>query len=113
MNEDSFFSIDRLVEFGMGLAMARQMVQTMNYAMQNMQVPGVMNPLQSQQFYYVIIDNKQVGPISEQELSNLIANKQVTKDSYIWKPGFTNWKTAEQLPEILKLVALMPPPFDK
>jgi hypothetical protein len=27
MNEDSFFSINRLVEFGMGLAVAQQMVK--------------------------------------------------------------------------------------
>ncbi len=112
MNENSFFSIDRLVEFGMGMAMAQQMVQTMNYAMQNMQVPGAMNPIQPQQFYYVMIDGQQVGPISEKELSNLIANKKVTKDSYVWKPGLTSWQPAEQIPEVLKLVALMPPPFN-
>ena len=30
MNEDSFFSINRLLEFGMGMALAQQMVNTMN-----------------------------------------------------------------------------------
>lgn len=113
MNDDSFFSINRLVEFGMGMAVAQQMVNTMNNAMMSMQVPGVMNPIQSvlPQFYYVIIDGNQAGPFSEQELSRLIAEKKIVKDTYIWKPGLSNWVVAEKLPEILKLVALSPPPF--
>ena len=39
--DNNFNSIDRLVEFGMGMAVAQQMVNTMNYAMSNMKVPGV------------------------------------------------------------------------
>lgn len=30
MDDNSFFSIDRLVEFGVGMAVANQMVRTMN-----------------------------------------------------------------------------------
>ena len=113
MNNNSFFSIDRLVEFGMGMAIAQQMVKTMNETMQNMYVPGAMNPMQSpqQQFYYAIIEEKQAGPFSEQELSRLIAEKKVVKETYIWKPGMSKWEIAECLPDILKLVALTPPEF--
>jgi hypothetical protein len=113
MNDDSFYSINRLMEFGMSMAVAQQMVQVMNQAMNNMQVPGAMNTIQStqQQFYYAIIGGNQAGPFSEQELSRLIAEKKILKDSYIWKPGLSNWVVAEKLPEILKLVALSPPPF--
>jgi hypothetical protein len=113
MNDDSFFSINRLVEFGMGMAVAQQMVNTMNNAMANMHVPGAMNPMQSpeQQFYYAIIEGNQAGPFSEQELSRLIAEKKVVKETYIWKPGLLKWEIAEKMPEILKLVALAPPPF--
>ena len=113
MNNDSFFSIDRLVEFGMGMAVAQQMVKTMNETMQSMHIPGTMNPMQpqQQQFYYVMINEKQAGPFSERELSRLIAEKKVVKESYIWKPGMPNWEIAERLPEVLKLVALTPPEF--
>ena len=113
MNDDSFFSINRLVEFGMGIAVAQQMVNTMNSAMSNMHVAGSMNPMQSPspQFYYAILEGNQAGPFSEQELSRLIAEKKVVKETYIWKPGMPSWQIAEQLPEILKLVALSPPPF--
>jgi len=113
MNEDSFFSINRLVEFGMSLAVAQQMVQTMNDAMTKMHISGTMNPInpQTPQFYYAVIEDHQAGPFSEQELSRLIAEKKVVKKTYIWKPGMLRWEIAEQIPEVLKLVALSPPPF--
>ncbi|MEI7507893.1 MAG: DUF4339 domain-containing protein [Flavobacterium sp.] len=113
MNDDSFFSINRLVEFGMGIAVAEQMVKTMNSAMTNMHVPGSMNPMQTAvpQFYYAIVEGNQAGPFSEQELSRLIAEKKIGKETYIWKPGLTKWEIAENFPEILKLVALTPPIF--
>ena len=115
MNDDSFFSINRLVEFGMGMTFAQQMVKTMNSAIPNMHVPGSMNPMQTAapQFYYAIIEGNQAGPFSEQEISRLIAEKKIVKETYIWKPGLPKWEIAEKLPEILKLVALAPPPFQQ
>lgn len=113
--ENSFFSIDRLIEFGMGIAVAQQMVRMMNETMQNMYVPGTMNPMQPSpsNIYYVILDGQQSGPYSEGELSRLIGQKKITKDTYIWKPGMTDWQTAERLPDVLRLVALTPVPFNK
>ena len=115
MSENNFFSMERLIEFGMGMAVAQQMVKTMNSAMQNMYVPGAMNPIQTtpQIFYYAMLDNKQAGPFSEQELSRLISEKKIVKETYIWKAGMPKWELAEKLPEILKLVALAPPPFEE
>ncbi len=114
MNEDSFYSIDRLVEFGMGLAVARQMVNTMNETMRNMYIPGTMNTMQpaQSQIYYVIIDNQQVGPLSETDLSRLIAEHSVTKDTFVWCPGMVGWQTMEKVPSVLRLVAMTPPPFN-
>ena len=37
--KDSFFSMDRLVEFGMGMAMSQQITQTMNAMMASMRPP--------------------------------------------------------------------------
>ena len=115
MNDDSFFSTNRLVEFGMSIAIAQQMVQTMNSAMTTMHVPGYMNPMQNlaPQFYYAMIEGNQAGPFSEQELSRLITEKKIVKETYIWKPGLPKWEIAEKLPEILKLVSLAPPPFQQ
>jgi hypothetical protein len=58
-----------------------------------------------------MIEDNQAGPFSEHELSRLITEKKIVKETYIWKPGLPSWEIAEKLPEILKLVALVPPPF--
>jgi len=113
MDENNFFSLDRLVEFGMGMAVAQQMVKTMNESMTNMHISGAMNTMEKpeQKFFYAMIEGKQAGPFSEQELARLITEKKVVKETYIWMPSLSNWKMAEQIPEVLKLVALAPPPF--
>ena len=115
MDDSNFFSINRLVEFGMGMAVAQQMVKTMNESMTNIHIPGSMNPMgkSEQKFFYAMIEGNQAGPFSEQELARLIAEKKVVNETYVWMPSLSNWKMAEQVPEVLKLVALVPPPFQK
>ena len=44
MDENSFYSIDRLVEFGLTLGVATQMANSMNASLQAMQIPGARNP---------------------------------------------------------------------
>ena len=113
MNEQSFFSIDRLVEFGLGMRLAQQMVGMMNQYMQSMYVPGSIQsmPKPMPQIYYVAIDGQQVGPLNDSELSQLVAQKQITKDSLGWVPGMYTWKPIEQIPAILKVIAVAPPPI--
>lgn len=115
MNDDNLYSVNRLVEFGMSFAIARQMVGAMNETITNMHIPGAMNSMQPTipQFYYAIIDGNQSGPYSEQELSRLISDKKVHKETHIWKPGMNNWDIAQNIPDVLKLVVLSPPPFNR
>ena len=113
MDNSRFFSIDRLIEFGLGMGIARQMVGMMNQSMQSMYVPGSIQsmPTSIAQTYFVAINGQQVGPLNDSELSQLISQKKVTKDTLAWMPGMTGWKPIEQVPTILKLVALTPPPL--
>lgn len=116
MNDNNFFSVDRLVEFGMGIAMAQQMVNMMNQSMQQMYVPGSIQSMpqpkqQQPQLYYVGINGQQVGPLNESELITMINNHSVNKDTLAWMPGMPTWKPIEQVPEILKIIALTPPPL--
>ena len=116
MDGSSFYSIDRLVEFGLTLGVATQMANSMNASLQAMLVPGARNPMQpnalaeDQPLLYVVLDGKSVGPLAISELSRLIGEKRVTKETYVWKPGMPDWQLAESVPEVLKFVALMPPP---
>ena len=111
MNDNSFFSIDRLVEFGLGMGMAQQMVGMMNQYMQSMYVPGSIQsmPKPIPQVYYVAIDGKQVGPLNDSEISQLISRQEITKDTLAWIPGMQDWQPIEQIPAILRIVALTPP----
>lgn len=113
MNEQSFFSVDRLIEFGLGMGIAQQMVGMMNQYMQSMYVPGSIQsmPKPMPQTYYVAIDGQQVGPLNDGELSKLITQKRIDKNTLAWVPGMLVWKPIEQVPDILKIVALTPPPL--
>ena len=113
MNNDNFFSIDRLVEFGMSIAMAQQMVKMMNQTMNQMQTPGSVETIpQPALCIYVAIDGKPVGPVGEKEFMQFIFNKSITKDTLAWMPGMLAWKKICEVPAILKLVALAPPPLN-
>ena len=89
MDDNHFFSIDRLIEFGLGMGMARQMINVMNESMQSMYVPGSIqsmpNPVAQQQIYYVALEGKPVGPLNDSELSQLISQKKVDKNTDPYK----------------------------
>jgi hypothetical protein len=119
MNENSFYSVDRLLEFGMSMAVAQQMVKSMNEMMANMHIPGSMNHSQPfeqstpDNIFYAIIDGKQEGPFSETEFARLIAGKKVVKETYVWKPGMIDWQLAGKIPSVLQIVAITPPKFNE
>lgn len=113
MDDNSFFSMDRLIEFGLGMGVAQQMINVMNQSMRSMYVPGSVQsmPQPAQSIYYVAIDGKAVGPLNDSELSQLISQKKVNKDTLAWVPGMTSWQHIENVPAILKVIALTPPPL--
>ncbi len=111
MDESSFYSINNLVEFGMGMAVAQQMIKTMNQSIETMKVPGSFSTQQRQSLFYAVVEGKQMGPLSEHEVSRLIRDKKIVNESYMWKPGMPSWELAEKIPEVLRLVALTPPPL--
>lgn len=113
MDNESFYSIDRLVEFGMGMAMAQQMVKVMNETMQTMYVPGAPNTISAPQALsiYVGIDGKPIGPLNESEFTKMVSDKKVTCSTLVWMPGMIGWKPVDQVPDALRIIALAPPPI--
>lgn len=114
MSNDNFFSMDRLVEFGLGVGVAQQMIRTMNQSMQNMYVPGSIQsmPQATSPIYYVALEGKSVGPLNDSEMMQLVTQRKVNKDTLCWMPGMPAWKTIEEVPAVLKLIALTPPPLN-
>lgn len=113
MNDNSFFSIDRLVEFGLGMGIAQQMVGMMNQYLQQMYVPGSIQsmPITQPITFYVAINGRQVGPVSENDFVQMVTTKQITKETLAWMPGMPEWKPIEQIPSILRIIAVTPPPI--
>lgn len=115
MDNNDFFSLDRLLEFGLGMGMAQQMINTMNQSMKSMYIPGSIQSMPQQpiaSICYVAIDGQQTGPLRESELMELIREKKVSKDTLAWMPGMATWLPIEKVPAILKLIALTPPPLN-
>ncbi len=160
VTKENFFSMDRLVEFGMGMAMSQQIVQNMNNMMASMrQMPQMqvyaqplyaqpvmqqgmpMQPVYRQyagqpepapqpqavpqqvqgkqealppppplpDVYYIVQDGRQAGPYSGTESARLVAEKRVSAQTPVWKPGLAEWKTAADFAELVALIALVPP----
>ena len=110
MSDNNFSAMDRLMEFGLGMAMAQQMTNVMNQAMQTMQLPESAKPIQTKPVeWYVALDGKATGPYSENEIKSLLLEKKLTKETLVWCAGMSNWQTAESTPSILKLFLQLPP----
>lgn len=105
MNND-FSSVDRLMEFGMSMAVAQQMVATMNHAIGNMAVPGAGAPMPQQRNYFVVVDGAQAGPIGDDELKQLIDARRVTAETLMWYQGLTSWKMVKDVPEANRWILL-------
>ncbi|MCL2007972.1 MAG: DUF4339 domain-containing protein [Treponema sp.] len=118
MGSNTGFSMDRLLEFGMNAAVAGQVMRNMNQTMSetmqpwpaSMKGPGTTMP--PSHLYYVALDGKQAGPFSETEIIRLVNEKRITKDTLVWHQGMPAWKRAEDLPEMLRIIALAPPPLN-
>lgn len=114
MDNNFFFSIDKLVEFGLGMAVAQQMIGVMNQSLKTMYVPGSYMALpQPAEYIYVAIDNRPVGPLSTVQFSEMATSRQINKDTLVWIPELTCWKPLQEVPQLLKIIALVPPPIPK
>lgn len=106
--DNSFNSIDRLVEFGMSIAVAQQMIHTMNHCISNMMVPGASTVQHSatKHEYYLVINNNLAGPYQLEDLNGLVSNGQLKNDTLVWHTGLTGWTFARNVSEINKILTL-------
>ena len=108
--DKQFLSIERLVEFGLELGIAQQMVNSMNLTMQNMHIPGSISTMpQNQKMWYVCINGRPIGPLSETELTKMLLNKELDKESLVWSYGMSCWEPIKNVPDVLKIIITLPP----
>lgn len=115
-----FSSLDKLMEFGLGIGIATQMMNTMNNMIARTAIPGVgINPATCLQpgnvipeavirkaEYYIVNDDKLAGPFKDEEMAKLIRDRKINNQTFCWKAGSPAWKFAEDIPEINKLLLL-------
>lgn len=71
------------------------------------------SPLAAEWFY--IGHYGQLGPLTREQLEELVEGGVVAADTYVWRAGMTDWIPAEKVPELSSVfrrsgVAVPPPP---
>ena len=108
--DSEFLSVEKLVKFGLELGIAQQMVNSMNSTIQNMSIPGSISAMpQYQKTWYVGINGNPTGPLSETELTRMLLNKELDKESLVWTYGMSSWEPIKNVPDVLKIVTKLPP----
>jgi len=54
--------------------------------------------------WFVVVDGKQVGPLSKEKLRGHFANQPANQDALVWRRGMPKWKRARELPELARLL---------
>ena len=103
---------ERWAEMGIGMALAGQMGRVMNQTMAESMPKPAREQGASERLYYAAIDGRQAGPFSETEIVRLIGDKKLVKETLVWHQGMAQWKQAQDVPEILRIITLSPPPFE-
>lgn len=93
----------------MGMAMMQQMMNQTN-TMQNQQTTGNVPPPPPVIQYFVSVNGKQNGPFNTEVLQKMVANGQLTKETFVWKQGMSAWLAAGEVDELAALFAASPPP---
>ncbi|HDM76019.1 MAG TPA: RDD family protein [Deltaproteobacteria bacterium] len=51
--------------------------------------------------YFFHINGRNVGPLKEDEIRQLVSSGRVKKDTLAWKPGMKQWAKVKDVPELL------------
>ncbi|MCM1293722.1 MAG: DUF4339 domain-containing protein [Bacteroides sp.] len=97
------------------------MIQTMNQTMSQMRVVGVNTGVNmatpqpvsntaecgnASAVYYAAIDGHQAGPLSVDDVKQLVELNKISCDTLIWRQGLTGWMCVSDVPEVYKMILL-------
>lgn len=104
--EDNNF-LEKIMELGIGLSMARQMPDMFSGAMgKNNAGPQQPPQIPQEAVFYLVVNGSQAGPFNEAALQRIIQNKLISPETLVWKPGMASWQPASAVPEVNKLFIL-------
>ncbi|MBN8702872.1 MAG: SPFH domain-containing protein [Bacteroidetes bacterium] len=104
------------VGMGIGLGVGNMMANAMNQNLQsnnNQQNNSGVNktppPPPDGIQYFVSLNGQQNGPMSLSQLTQLVQQGNIKKETFIWKTGMENWIAAEKFDELKSIFTSIPP----
>lgn len=109
---ETYYSIERLVDFGISMAVAQQMISGFQQAMgQTAQPQNAFMPQTAVgRVYFALINSEQVGPLSGHDIIRMVRDSEITASTLLWAAGSPTWMPASSFPEVMSVVAIAPPP---
>jgi membrane protease subunit (stomatin/prohibitin family) len=92
--------------FGLGMAAGQRATQAMNTPSPSAGPP----PLPAAE-WFVGVNGQQQGPYDLNALASQAAAGSLTRQTLVWKNGMAGWVAADQVPELGRLFASVPPPL--
>lgn len=105
----SIYSSDRLLEFGMSAAEAEDTVKYLDECADCHHDENEHKGL-IPHYIYIQLDKKIEGPFDDRQFAELVRARTVRRDTLCWLPGMEEWKSLADMPDLLKIIALTPPP---
>jgi membrane protease subunit (stomatin/prohibitin family) len=103
-------AIGDLVGMGAGIALGKEMMDTLSNKNSNQsQQPPKLPTQESTIMYHVAINNESKGPYDIQTIQQLIKEGTITKDTLVWREGLEKWQEARSV--LAKLFNTTPPPL--
>lgn len=99
-----------MASMAMGGAVGSGMAGAIGGMMGGMNQPNQTPPPTPQIQYSVSVNGQQSGPFGWPQLQQMSQNGQLTKETYVWKQGMSEWAMAGQVQELAALFNSSPPP---
>ena len=98
--------MSEMAGLGAGMAMAQEMAQSFNSNSKNATATPPPPP-QSEQ-WFVAKNGSSKGPFNKEQLREMANRGEISRDTYLWRDGFADWKRASEVAG--DIFASMPPP---
>ena len=96
--------------FGMGGAFGSQMGQMAGVMGAGVQAGSVPPPPPTAAAFHILVNNAQQGPFDMNALAQKVQSGELTRDTFVWKPGMAQWEKASACAELTPLFDTVPPP---
>jgi len=101
---------------GVGMGIGNIVANTMGNAVANMgqqqtNATGGPPPLPQAVQFYVAVNGRQAGPFGAEQLTQMVQDGALKRESMVWKNGMTGWAQASAQSELASLFNDQPPPL--